>query len=150
MAEQQSGSDRDGRAALIEGLNVDLSHEYAAMITYRTYASAVRGPSRPELRKFFEAEVLDEMGHAGLICDKIIALGGTPTTSAAPVKMTEDAREMLQNALQDEVETLARYVERRKQAESLGEYGLVVDLDDVIRDESKHRDELRLMLDRWR
>jgi hypothetical protein len=37
-----------------------------------------------------------------------------------------------------QVATIARYVERRRQAEEAGEPGLAVDLDDVIADESKH------------
>ncbi len=135
---------------LIAGLNDDLAHEYAAVITYRTYASAVQGPYRQELRQFFAAEVTDELGHAQLLADKIVALGGAPTTEAAPVKYTEDPREMLQNALDDEIATLARYIDRRRAAEEAGEHGLAIDLDTVIADETKHRDELRLMLGRWR
>jgi bacterioferritin len=77
-----------------------------------------------------------------------VALGGQPTTRAADVRYTEVADEMLQHALDDEVATLDRYIERRKQAEQVGEYGLAVDLDTVIADETKHRDELRLMLGR--
>ena len=38
----------------LEGLNVDLAHEYSAVITYRTYASQVQGQWRMELRQFFE------------------------------------------------------------------------------------------------
>ena len=56
---------------------------------------------------------------------------------------------MLQNALKDETETVERYVERRDQAEACGEYGLAVDFDDLIADETRHRDELRMMLKRW-
>lgn len=138
------------RETLIAGLNEDLAHEYAAVITYRTYASAVRGPNRQELRQFFANEITDELSHAQLLADKIVALGGVPTTRAADVRYSEDAGEMLQNALDDEVATLERYVERRKQAEAVGEYGLAVDLDTVIADETKHRDELRLMLGRWK
>lgn len=149
MAKSKAGA-ADGMAALIEGLNEDLAGEYSAVITYRTYASAVRGPYRQDLRQFFEKEITDELSHAQLICDKIISLGGVPTTQAAPVKFTENAREMLQNALDDEIATLERYVRRREQAEQANEYGLAVDLDDVIADETKHRDELRLMLDRWK
>lgn len=140
----------DNTEQLIAGLNDDLAHEYAAVITYRTYASAVQGPYRQELRQFFAAEVTDELGHAQLLADKIVALGGAPTTEAAPVKYTEDPREMLQNALDDEIATLARYVDRRRAAEEAGEHGLAIDLDTVIADETKHRDELRLMLGRWR
>lgn len=134
---------------LIDALNEDLSREYQAVIQYRTYASAVRGPYRPELRNFFEAEIADELTHAQLLADKVVALGGTPATQNAPVRVTHDAREMLRNALEDEEATIKRYVERRSQAEELGEHGLAVDMDDLIADESKHRDELRLMLERW-
>jgi bacterioferritin len=56
---------------------------------------------------------------------------------------------MLRNALEDEIETIGRYVLRRKQAEALGHYGLAVEFDDLIRDESTHRDEIQLVLRRW-
>lgn len=134
---------------LIEGLNIDLAHEYAAVIQYRTYASAVSGPHRQELRAFFTGEIADELGHAQLLCDKIIALGGRPVMEPAKVKYTEDHRQMLQNSLDDEVATIARYIERRRQAEEVGEAGLVVALDDVIADETGHRDELRQVLKHW-
>jgi rubrerythrin len=41
------------------------------------------------------------------------------------------------------------YVQRRKQAEDAGEYGLAAQFDDIISDETHHRDELRQMLARW-
>src|SRR6185295_2589535 len=91
-------------------LNVDLAHEYSAVITYRTYASQVQGQWRMELRQFFEAEIPDELGHAQILADKIVALGGTPTTVPSPVKPAKDAREMLRNALDDEIDTIQRYV----------------------------------------
>jgi bacterioferritin len=137
------------REKFIALLNEDLAREYQAVITYRTYASAVPGLYRQELRQFFAAEITDELGHAQMLADKIVTLGGQPETVPAKVKYTEDPKEMLQNALADEEETVNRYVERRSQAEELGEYGLAVDFDDLIADETKHRDELRLMLRRW-
>lgn len=133
----------------LEGLNVDLAHEYAAVITYRTYASQVQGQWRMELRQFFESEIPDELGHAQLLADKIVALGGVPTTMPSAVKPAKDSKEMLRNALEDEIETIGRYVLRRKQAEALGHYGLAVEFDDLIRDESTHRDEIQMILRRW-
>ena len=135
---------------LIEGLNEDLAHEYAAVIQYRTYASLVKGPYRQELREFFATEIADELTHAQLLADKVVSLGGIPVVKAADVKVTEDAAQMLQHSLDDEEATVKRYVERRSQAEELGEHGLAIDLDDLIADETKHRDELRLMLQRWK
>lgn len=133
----------------LRGLNEDLAYEYAAVITYRTYASSVQGRARLELREFFEGEIPDELGHAQILADRIVALGGSPTVEPAEVRRAANAREMLQNALQDEIDTIERYVERRRQAEELGHHGIVVDLDDLIRDESNHRDEIRMVLNRW-
>ncbi len=137
------------REQLIELLNEDLAREYQAVITYRTYASAVPGLYRQELREFFAAEITDELTHAQMLADKIVHMGGQPTTTPAAVKYTEDPKQMLRNALEDEEETVKRYVERREQAEAAGEFGLAVQFDDLIADESKHRDELRMMLRRW-
>ena len=156
MEEQRTGaeagadsSEKISNDRFIELLNVDLAHEYSAVIAYRTYASQVQGQWRMELRQFFESEIPDELGHAQILADKIVALGGIPATVPAPVKSARDAREMLRNALEDEIETIGRYVQRRKQAEALGHYGLAVEFDDLIRDESTHRDEIQLILKRW-
>ena len=149
MERTETRSDSISQEEFLEGLNVDLAHEYAAVISYRTYASQVQGQWRMELRQFFEAEIPDELGHAQILADKIVALGGIPTTQAAPVKAARDAKEMLRNALEDEIETIDRYVKRRKQAESLGHYGLAVEFDDLIRDETTHRDEIQMILKRW-
>lgn len=130
-------------------LNIDLAHEYSAVIQYRNYASQVQGQWRMELRQFFEQEIPDELGHAQILADKIVALGGTPTGTPAPVKPAKDAREMLRNSLEDEIETIERYVTRRRQAEQLGHFGLAVEFDDLIRDESTHRDEINMILKRW-
>jgi len=137
------------KKTLIEGLNEDLANEYSAIIMYRCYASMVKGPYRQELRTFFSGEVPDELNHAQLLADKIVALGGTPTTEPKPVQLSADAKNMLKNALVAEKDTIARYVKRRRQAEEAEDYGLAVDLDTLIADETKHRDELELMLEKW-
>lgn len=140
---------QDGTAELLEGLNEDLKGEFQAVIMYRLYASMVQGPYRQELRNFFANEIPEELAHAQILADKISSLGGTPAATAAPVKVVFEARQMLQAALDAEVETLARYIRRRKQAEDAGEYGLAVQFDEIISDETNHRDELRQMLARW-
>jgi bacterioferritin len=139
----------DTQARLIEGLNDDLRGEFQAVIMYRLYASMVQGPYRQELRAFFAAEIPEELGHAQLLADKIAALGGTPAATPSPVKVVTDAKAMLETALNAEVETIDRYVQRREHAEAAREYGLAAELDTIIADETRHRDELRQMLARW-
>jgi bacterioferritin len=134
---------------LMDGLNEDLRGEFQAIIMYRLYASMVQGPYRQELRTFFANEIPDELTHAQLLADKISALGGTPAAEAAPVKVVAEPKAMLQAALEAEVATIDRYIQRRAQAEAAGEHGLAVDFDTLIADETNHRDELRQMLVRW-
>ena len=134
---------------LIDGLNEDLRGEFQAVIMYRLYASMVQGPYRQELRAFFANEIPEELGHAQILADKISALGGTPAAEPAPVRVVAEAKEMLQSALQAEEETIDRYVRRRAQAEAAKEHGLAAQFDDIIADETHHRDELRQMLARW-
>ncbi|MGI9076587.1 MAG: ferritin-like domain-containing protein [Gemmatimonadaceae bacterium] len=134
---------------LIDGLNEDLRGEFQAVIMYRLYASMVQGPYRQELRTFFANEIPEELAHAQILADKISAMGGTPSGSAAPVKVVMEAREMLETALEAEIATLARYVKRREQAEAADEHGLASEFDNIIADETNHRDELRQMLARW-
>ena len=130
-----------GTEELIAGLIEDLRGEFQAVIMYRLYASMVQGPYRQGTP--------DELGHAQILADKISALGGTPVAEPAPVQVVKEAKEMLQAALDAEVQTIERYVQRRKQAEDAGEYGLAAQFDDIISDETHHRDELRQMLARW-
>ena len=140
----------DNTQDLIDGLNKDLAAEYGAVIMYRTYASLASGPYRMELKAFFEGEIPDELGHAAFLADKIVALGGTPTTRADDVPMTNDNREMLQHALAAEEDTIARYTRRIDEAEAAGEISVKIQLEDLIVDESKHRDDIRRMLKDWR
>ena len=134
---------------LLRGLNVDLQGEFQAVIMYRLYASMVQGPYRQELRNFFSSEIPEELGHAQMLADKIAALGGTPSAEPSPVRVVFDPKEMLEAALQAEMETIERYLKRRRQAEEAGEFGLATQFDDLIADETNHRDELRQMLARW-
>jgi bacterioferritin len=135
---------------LIDGLNEDLAAEYQAVVMYRTYASLASGPYRQDLRAFFESEIPDELGHAAFLADKIVALGGRPTTSVPAVHYTDDNRQMLENALQAEVETIERYTRRIDQAEAAGELAVKIQLEDLIVDESQHRDDIRRILKDWR
>jgi bacterioferritin len=140
---------KDTRQELLDGLNEDLRGEFQAVIMYRLYASMVQGPYRQELRTFFANEIPEELTHAQILADKISALGGTPAAVAAPVAVVSDTKAMLEAALKAELDTIERYIKRRAQAEAAGEFGLAVEFDTLIADESNHRDELRQMLARW-
>jgi bacterioferritin len=134
------------RQTLIDGLNTDLAHEYQAILMYNSYAAMVYGMHRPTLKQFFESELPEELTHAQLLADKITALGGTPTTEPAPIELQTEPKAMLKQVLDAEAETIERYVTRREQAEAAKEYGLATELDDIIRDETEHKEETEKLL----
>jgi bacterioferritin len=135
---------------LIKALNEDLAGEFGAIIQYVVYAARATGPYRPQLSGFFLAEVPDEQGHAQFLANKIVALGGVPTTEHRPVPPAKGNRAMLQAVLQAERRAVADYTERARQAEEFGDKGLVVQLEDMVRDESSHAEETERMLRDWR
>jgi bacterioferritin len=137
------------KSQLIKSLNEDLAGEYGAIIQYLTYAARVTGPYRPQLAQFFLAEVPDEQAHAQFLANKIVALGGDPITQARPVPGAANNREMLEAVLDAERRAVADYSRRAQEADALGDKGLVVQLEDMVRDESTHAEETERILRDW-
>ena len=71
-------------------------------------------------------------------------------TGPAPVEVSSDNRRMLEIALKAERDTIRRYKERAQLADSLGEVGLKVRLEDIIVDETHHAEEIDRILTNWK
>jgi bacterioferritin len=139
----------DAKTDLIAALNEDLANELQAIIMYIQYSALANGPYRPQLVTFFQAEIPDEQGHAQYLADKIVALGGTPTTTPTPVPAASGNRAMLEQILKAEETAIKGYTERVDQAEQAGEIGLRVQLENFITDETRHYEEVKKMLTSW-
>jgi bacterioferritin len=137
------------KQTLIDHLNQDLAGELSAIIQYITYAAKATGPYRPQLAAFFLEEVADEQLHAQFLANKIVALGGEPTTAPAPVPEASSNREMLKAVLAAELQAGKDYTKRAEEAEVYGDKGLVVTLEDMVRDETGHSEETERILRDW-
>lgn len=137
------------KQTLIDNLNKDLAAEFAAIIQYISYAAKATGPFRPQLAEFFLAEVADERGHAEFLANKIVALGGSPTSSANDVPDVSSNKEMVEKVLEAERSAVRNYSERAEQAAEYGDKGLAVRLDDMIQDETEHAEETERILRDW-
>ncbi|MCB9511697.1 MAG: ferritin-like domain-containing protein [Deferribacteres bacterium] len=137
------------KQTLIKNLNEDLAGELSAIIQYLTYAAKATGPYRPQLVQFFLAEIADEQMHAQFLANKVVAMGGEPTTQPRPVPKAGNNREMLEAVLAAERQATKDYTQRAKEAEALGEKGLAVQLEDMVRDESGHSEETERILRDW-
>ena len=134
---------------LIDRLNEDLADEFGAIIQYLTYAARATGPYRPQLSQFFLAEVADEQLHAQFLANKIVALGGEPTTKPRAVPLPQTNRGLLEEVVKAEHQATQNYMKRATEAEAYGDKGLVVQLEDFIRDESNHVEETERILRDW-
>jgi bacterioferritin len=134
---------------LVALLNEDLSGELGAIAQYIVYAAKVTGPFRPQLAQFFLSEVPGEQGHAQYLANKIVALGGEPTTEARAVPRAHGNREMLVAVLEAERRARADYTERARQAEEMGDKALQVQLENIVADEAGHFEETERILREW-
>lgn len=137
------------KKTLIEHLNDDLAGELGAIIQYLTYAAKTTGPYRPQLSQFFLTEVTDEQLHAQFLANKIVALGGEPTTRPREVPRATGNRAMLEAVLAAEQQATKDYARRAEEAEAFGDKGLAVQLEDMVRDESGHSEETERILRDW-
>ena len=137
------------KQTLIDHLNEDLADELTAIIQYITYAAKTTGPYRPQISSFFLAEVADERMHAEYLANKIVALGGEPTTTPNPVPEASTNQEMLEKVLEAERRAISNYSQRAAEADEYGDKGLVVQLEDMVADETSHSEETARILRNW-
>jgi bacterioferritin len=137
------------KETLIERLNHDLAEEYGAIIQYITYAAKATGPYRPQLAQFFQQEVADEQMHAQYLANKIVALGGEPTTEPVELPEVHTNHDMVKAILEAEKRAVKGYTQRAEDAEAYGDKGLAVQLEDMVRDESEHMEETERILKDW-
>ena len=126
------------RKQLIEKLNQDLAREYQAVIAYTVYSQVLKGAEYMAIAKELEVHAGEELAHALTIAKHIDYLGGMPTATPKPVKLTDKAKEMLRADLANEHETIREYRERLKQCEALGEYAIAEDIREILRQEQEH------------
>ena len=134
---------------LIKGMNEDLAGEFQAIIMYVTYAATVTGPHRPTLKAFFSGEIPEELGHAQFLAEKISSYGGAPTMTPRPVPPAADAKQMLENVLAAERQSIRDYKLRAEQATECGDKGLATHLETIVEDETTHFEETEKILRGW-
>ena len=134
------------RADLINALNGDLSREYQAVIAYVVYSQVIKGAEYMAIARELEQHAAEELAHALTISKHIDYLGGTPTTKALEVKMSDDPRQLLRFDLDNENETIKNYRTRVRQCEAMQEYAIAEDIREILRQEQEHQTDLATAL----
>lgn len=125
---------------VIESLNRALSLEYSAVIQYSQHRFLLTGKDRPVYADYFSDQSKEARDHAQNLGDKIVALGGVPTVEPALIRQATSLADMLKQDLEMEREALAAYQQAWAAAE--GMHSLRFWLEDIIRSEQLHIDEL--------
>ena len=134
------------RDELIDLLNEDLSREYQAIIAYVNYSQVLKGAEYMNIAKELEVHAGEELAHALKISKQIDYLGGCPTVEPKPVKTSDKAKDMLKFDLDNELQTIANYRARIRQAEALGEFALCEVLREITVQEQEHAIDLATAL----
>jgi bacterioferritin len=130
------------RERMTQLLNEDLSREYQAIIAYTVYSQILKGAAYMDIADELKSHASEELEHALEVAKQIDYLGGTPTVTPKPVRLSEKAEELLRFDLENERETVAQYRQRIRQAEAMGEFALSEALRRIIVQEQEHEIDL--------
>ena len=134
------------REELAEHLNEDLAREYQAIIVYVVYSQTLKGAQFMSIAEELEVHAGEELQHALTIAKQIDYLGSMPSAKALPVKLSEDAIEMLRADLDNENATVKNYRQRIKECEALGEFAIAEEIREILKQEQEHQIDLATAL----
>ena len=134
---------------IINELNKALEVEYSAIIMYLHHAEFVTGLNAEPIIERLKEIASDEEKHRDMIRERIVVLGGVPSTKLGDLKISQsdNIKEMLKYELKEELVAVKLYQKI---------LGLVKQLDNsetlyhsiyhLIQDEQEHVEELKRLL----
>ena len=131
-------TEKVSREEMVRFLNEDLAREYQAIIAYVVYSQTMKGAPFTDIARELEQHATEELSHALKIARQIDYFGGTPDVRPKPVKVSDDAQQMLKFDLENERVTIQNYRDRIRQADALGEFALSEVLRGIIVQEQEH------------
>ncbi len=131
---------------LINLLNKDLGLEYTAIVQYTQHQGTLKGAIYQSIQKELVIHAQEELQHAIILASQIDYLGGVPTVSMPPAKVSKDNVTMLKQDLAGENDAIARYIQRIRQAEELNLYHLGQQLRLILAMEQEHAMDLEQAL----
>ena len=137
-----SDTPKISRDDMIKFLNEDLAREYQAIIAYTIYSQTMKGAAYTDIARELAKHAGEELQHALLVAKQIDYFSGTPITTPKPVKVSDQAKDMLKFDLENEKQTILQYRQRIRQADAMGEFALSEVLRRIIVQEQDHLQDL--------
>ncbi|MCC9640662.1 ferritin-like domain-containing protein [Rhodopirellula sp. JC740] len=130
--------------ALINQLNEILKHEWTGVAQYSQASFIIEGVWREVYADKFLGDAKESFGHAQLVGEKIVALGGVPVATRNEIKQSKNLVEVLEFSRDFEAKAVEMYTKAIELAEPTR--SLVVFLEDILKEEQEGVDEYTKLL----
>ena len=127
---------------LIKALNQDCTDELQAIIQYMVDHMMGEGLTSPPVVDLFKNHAMSEMKHYERLAERVIYLGGVPSTSVSQFKKGGSLNEMIERALNDERKAIKQYREHIELAGKEGDPATRHLLEEILLEEEEHAHEL--------
>lgn len=125
---------------IIDALNEDREFELAAIMQYMGHHYEAEGMESPAIIELFKKTAVDEMKHAELLAERIVYLGGTPSTKPTKIMKGGEIRKMVTDDLSAENGAIKRYKEHVKLCDKEGDPTTRLMLEGILSEEEGHAD----------
>ena len=137
-----------GNPKLIEALNALLADELTAINQYIVHAEMCEDWGYGKLHEGFEKRSILEMIHAEKLIGRILFLGGKPiVTQLNKINIGEDVPQQLKNDHAAEEGAIKAYNDAIALASEVGDNATKDILEQILKDEDRHIDELEELID---
>jgi bacterioferritin (cytochrome b1) len=132
---------------LLEQLNKALQLEYKTIFQYVQNSYLVKGMRRPSMVQWLRSQAQKEQLDAFKLADKIVALGGIPTTEIPEITHLTRSEEILRESLALEENSVRAYQECIKLANERGDTSLRLLLEELLAESENDLEEIRKMIE---
>lgn len=132
---------------LLELLNKAIAREIQVAIQYMWQHVQWRGVYGFAVKDELEKIAITEMKHAEAIAERLVYLGGRPTTKPDPIFVGETLREMIQQDKKDEMGAIELYRQIIDQAASENDTVTKALFIKILADEEEHEDTFSSLLE---
>ena len=133
---------------LLDALNDAIAREIGVSIQYMWQHVLAKGIKGAVVKEDFKSIAVTEMKHAEDIAERLVYLGGTPTTKPTPIDVGKSVDEMLKNDVKAEEEAIELYKKILKMAQDGGDSTTHRLFRGILADEEAHHDTFTSLLEK--
>jgi len=132
---------------LLETLNKGVARELQVAIQYMWQHVLWKGVKGFTVKDELKKIAITEMKHAETIAERLVYLGGTPTTKPDPIFVGETLKEMIERDKKDEETAISLYKATIAMAEKEGDVTTAEIFRDILEEEEDHHDTFTTLLE---